>query len=293
MTQEPPYNQDSEKKSTQLSLDEISADRLADNEDFLESVRAVVMGEVLDQVPRDLFIPPDALQVVLEAFEGPLDLLLYLIRKQNLDIANIPVAEITAQYMTYVEMMRRANLDLAAEYLVMAATLAEIKSRILLPRPKRAEEDEEDPRLALVRQLQQYERFREAANELEDRPRVDRDVFIATAKNDDPNPIKMEAKVTLQQLTHAFQSVLERAHVNQLHQVTREVMSMRERMTDILKRLTDSDSDFLRIEELFTLKEGRMGLVVTFIALLELCRDDMLVVVQNEAFSTIHIKRAA
>ena len=293
MTQEPPYNQDSEKKSTQLSLDEISADRLADNEDFLESVRAVVMGEVLDQVPRDLFIPPDALQVVLEAFEGPLDLLLYLIRKQNLDIANIPVAEITAQYMTYVEMMRRANLDLAAEYLVMAATLAEIKSRILLPRPKRAEEDEEDPRLALVRQLQQYERFREAANELEDRPRVDRDVFIATAKNDDPNPIKMEAKVTLQQLTRAFQSVLERAHVNQLHQVTREVMSMRERMTDILKRLTDSNSDFLRIEELFTLKEGRMGLVVTFIALLELCRDDMLVVVQNEAFSTIHIKRAA
>ena len=293
MTQEPPYNQDSEKKSTQLSLDEISADRLADNEDFLESVRAVVMGEVLDQVPRDLFIPPDALQVVLEAFEGPLDLLLYLIRKQNLDIANIPVAEITAQYMTYVEMMRRANLDLAAEYLVMAATLAEIKSRILLPRPKRAEEDEEDPRLALVRQLQQYERFREAANELEDRPRVNRDVFIATAKNDDPNPIKMEAKVTLQQLTRAFQSVLERAHVNQLHQVTREVMSMRERMTDILKRLTDSDSDFLRIEELFTLKEGRMGLVVTFIALLELCRDDMLVVVQNEAFSTIHIKRAA
>ena len=297
MTQEPPNNQDSEKnpqeKSTQLSLEGMPADRLADDEDFLESVRAVVMGEVMDQVPKDLFIPPDALQVVLEAFEGPLDLLLYLIRKQNLDIANIPVAEITAQYMTYVEMMRRANLDLAAEYLVMAATLAEIKSRILLPRPKMAEEDEEDPRLALVRQLQQYERFREAANELEDRPRVNRDVFIATAKNDDPNPPKVEAKVTLQQLTRAFQAVLERAHVNQLHQITREVMSMRERMTDILKRLTDSDSDFLRIEELFTLKEGRMGLVVTFIALLELCRDDMLVVVQNEAFSTIHIKRAA
>ena len=297
MTQEPPYSQDSEKKpeedSTQLSLDGIPADRLADDEDFLETVRAVVMGEVMDQVPKDLFIPPDALQVVLEAFEGPLDLLLYLIRKQNLDIANIPVAEITAQYMSYVEMMRRANLDLAAEYLVMAATLAEIKSRILLPRPKAAEEDEEDPRLALVRQLQQYERFREAANDLEDRPRVDRDVFIATAKNDDPNPPKVEANVTLQQLTRAFQSVLERAHVNQLHQITRETMSMRERMTDILKRLNDTGSDFLRIEELFTIKEGRMGLVVTFIALLELCRDDMLVVVQNEAFSDIHIKRAA
>lgn len=297
MTQEPPHSENSEEspedKSKKLSLEDLPADRLADDEDFLESVRAVVMGEVMDQVPKDLFIPPDALQVVLEAFEGPLDLLLYLIRKQNLDIANIPVAEITAQYMSYVEMMRRANLDLAAEYLVMAATLAEIKSRILLPRPKAAEEDEEDPRLALVRQLQQYERFREAANELEDRPRVDRDVFVANAKSDDPNPPKVETKVTLQQLTRAFQSVLERAHVNQLHQVTRETMSMRERMTDILKRLTDSGSDFLRIEDLFTIKEGRMGLVVTFIALLELCRDDMLVVVQNEAFSAIHIKRAA
>ena len=297
MTQEPPHSENSEEnpedKSNKLSLEDLPADRLADDEDFLESVRAVVMGEVMDQVPKDLFIPPDALQVVLEAFEGPLDLLLYLIRKQNLDIANIPVAEITAQYMSYVEMMRRANLDLAAEYLVMAATLAEIKSRILLPRPKAAEEDEEDPRLALVRQLQQYERFREAANELEDRPRVDRDVFVANAKSDDPNPPKVETKVTLQQLTRAFQSVLERAHVNQLHQVTRETMSMRERMTDILKRLTDSGSDFLRIEDLFTIKEGRMGLVVTFIALLELCRDDMLVVVQNEAFSAIHIKRAA
>ena len=297
MTQEPPHSENSEEspedKSKKLSLEDLPADRLADDEDFLESVRAVVMGEVMDQVPKDLFIPPDALQVVLEAFEGPLDLLLYLIRKQNLDIANIPVAEITAQYMVYVEMMRRANLDLAAEYLVMAATLAEIKSRILLPRPKAAEEDEEDPRLALVRQLQQYERFREAANELEDRPRVDRDVFVANAISDDPNPPKVETKVTLQQLTRAFQSVLERAHVNQLHQVTRETMSMRERMTDILKRLTDSGSDFLRIEDLFTIKEGRMGLVVTFIALLELCRDDMLVVVQNEAFSAIHIKRAA
>ena len=297
MTQEPPHSENSEEspedKSKKLSLEDLPADRFADDEDFLESVRAVVMGEVMDQVPKDLFIPPDALQVVLEAFEGPLDLLLYLIRKQNLDIANIPVAEITAQYMSYVEMMRRANLDLAAEYLVMAATLAEIKSRILLPRPKAAEEDEEDPRLALVRQLQQYERFREAANELEDRPRVDRDVFVANAISDDPNPPKVETKVTLQQLTRAFQSVLERAHVNQLHQVTRETMSMRERMTDILKRLTDSGSDFLRIEDLFTIKEGRMGLVVTFIALLELCRDDMLVVVQNEAFSAIHIKRAA
>ena len=298
MNQEPPKDQEFEnqeledQKNQNISLED-EAERLADDGDYLDSMRAVVMGEIMDQVPKDLFIPPDALQVVLEAFEGPLDLLLYLIRKQNLDIANIQVAEITVQYMTYVEMMRRANLDLAAEYLVMAATLAEIKSRILLPRPKSIEEEEDDPRLALIRQLQQYERFREAANDLEDRPRVNRDVFIASAKKDDPNPPSVQPKVSLQQLTRAFQSVLERAHVNQLHQVTRETMSMRERMTDILKRLNDSNSEFLRIEDLFTLKEGRMGLVVTFIALLELCKDDMLVVVQNEEFSAIHIKRAA
>jgi len=291
MVQKPPIDQDSEEISNP-DAEQQSVDTDAVDADYLESMKAIVMGEVIDQVPKDLFIPPDALQVVLEAFEGPLDLLLYLIRKQNLDIANIPVAEITTQYMVYVEMMRQANLDLAAEYLVMAATLAEIKSRILLPRPKSSEEDEEDPRLALVKQLQQYERFREAANELEDRPRVDRDVFVASAKKDDPNPPQVLPKVTLQQLTRAFQAVLERSHVNQLHQVTKETMSMRERMTDILKSLNDSSNDFLRIEELFTQAEGRMGLVVTFIALLELCRDDMLTVVQNEAFSAIHIKRA-
>jgi len=235
------------------------------NEDYVDSIRAVVMGEVLDQVPKDLFIPPDALQVVLETFEGPLDLLLYLIRKQNLDIANIQVADITAQYMKYVELMRRANLDLAAEYLVMAAMLAEIKSRVLLPKPKLLEEEEEDPRLALIKQLQQYERFREAANSLEDRPRVDRDVFVANAYRDDPDPPKREPSVSLLQLTRAFQSVLERAHVNQLHQVTKEVMSMRERMTDILKSIQDTGKDFLAIEELFTVEEGRMGLVVTFV----------------------------
>ena len=300
MNKEPPHNQGEESlhqadKVDHNDLDLVDEGAMADidDEDYLESIRAVVMGEVMDQVPKDLFIPPDALQVVLEAFEGPLDLLLYLIRKQNLDIANIPVAEITEQYMVYVEMMRRANLDLAAEYLVMAATLAEIKSRILLPRPKTSQEEEEDPRLALIRQLQQYERFREAANDLEDRPRVNRDVFIASARKDDPNPPTVLPKVTLQQLTRAFQSVLERAHVNQLHQVTRETMSMRERMTNILKVLNDSSNDYLRIEDLFTAEEGRMGLVVTFIALLELFRDDMLIVVQNEAFSPIHIKRAA
>ncbi|MGH1540476.1 MAG: segregation and condensation protein A [Arenicella sp.] len=249
------------------------------------------MGQVMDQLPKDLFIPPDALEIVLETFEGPLDLLLYLIRKQNINILNIPVAEITQQYMVYVELMRHANLDLAAEYLLMAAMLAEIKSRMLLPKPAKDEEEEEDPRMALVRQLQQYELFRQAANDLEDIPRVGRDVFIANADLEDPEPPKTEAKVTLEQLTRAFQGILERAHANQLHQVTREVMSMRERMTDILKLL--QTNDFLRFEDLFTHVEGRMGVVVSFIALLELFRDDMLVVVQSEPFAPIHIKRAA
>lgn len=282
-----PENSDEElKNGASKSQSELTSD-----EDYLDTIQAVVMGQVMSQMPKDLFIPPDALEVVLDSFEGPLDLLLYLIRKQNINILNIPVADITAQYMAYVEIMHEANLDLAAEYLVMAAMLAEIKSRMLLPKPAKVEEDEEDPRLALVRQLQEYERFRQAANELEDRPRVGREVFICEAEVEDLNPPKTEARVTLEQLTRAFQGVLERAHANQLHQVTRETMSMRERMTDILKRL--QDTDYCRFEELFTMTEGRMGVVVTFIALLELFRDDMLVVVQNEAFAPIHIKRAA
>lgn len=256
-----------------------------------ETLRAVVMGEVINEWPQDLFIPPDALEIVLESFEGPLDLLLYLIRKQNLDILNIPVADITRQYMTYVELMRAANLDLAAEYLVMAALLAEIKSRMLLPKPKSSEEDEEDPRAALVRRLQEYERFSKAAMELDDRPRLERDIFSAKAKFDDPHPPKVEPKVNLEQLVRAFQSAIERAEANAHILVSRDMLSMRERMTQILQRL--QNAEFVRFEELFTHAEGRLGVVVTFIALLELFRDDMLVVVQNEPLAPIHIRRAA
>lgn len=258
---------------------------------YQDSLRAVVMGEVMHEWPQDLFIPPDALEVVLESFEGPLDLLLYLIRKQNLDILNIPVADITRQYMSYVELMRAANLDLAAEYLVMAALLGEIKSRMLLPKPKSDLEDEEDPRAALVRRLQEYERFSQAANKLDDRPRLQRDIFVAEVPFDDPNPPKLVATVNLEQLVRAYQNVVERAEANSNMLVSREMLSMRERMTHILSRL--QNHDYLRFEELFTQVEGRAGVVVTFIALLELFRDDMLVVVQNEPFAPIHIKRAA
>ena len=265
---------------------------LDDRDDLVvESLKAVVLGEVISDWPKDLFIPPDALEVVLESFEGPLDLLLYLIRKQNLDILNIPVAEITTQYMAYVEIMRAANLDLAAEYLVMAALLGEIKSRMLLPRPKSEEDDDEDPRAALVRRLQEYERFSKAAGQLDDRPRLERDVYTAQADLIDPDPPQVLAQVKLTQLVDAFQKVVERAEANRHMFISRDMLSMRERMTNVLSKL--KETGFLRFEELFTPEEGRLGVVVTFIALLELCRDDMLLIVQTEPFAPIHIKRAA
>ena len=253
-------------------------------------LRVVVNGELYREWPQDLFIPPDALEVFLESFEGPLDLLLYLIRKENLDILDIPIAEITKQYMEYVELMRAVKLDLAAEYLLMAAMLAEIKSRMLLPRPE-MDEDEEDPRSALVRRLQEYERYREAAVELDQLPRLERDLFVAKGRFVDPSPNVPEATVTLDQLAEAFaQVVANAARFKHLH-VTREVLSVRERMTKILEQLRDQE--FVRFESLFDPEEGRMGLVVTFIAILELVKDDMLTVVQNEPFAPLHIKPAA
>lgn len=273
------------------SSDQASTGNPQSNDDVAESMRAVVLGEVINDWPQDLFIPPDALEVVLESFEGPLDLLLYLIRKQNLDILNIPVADITRQYMSYVELMSAANLNLAAEYLVMAALLGEIKSRMLLPRPKKDDEDEEDPRAALVRRLQEYERFSQAANKMDDRPRLQRDIFLAKAKFEDKDVPEVKAQVSLQQLVNAYQKVVNRAEANSHMLVSRDMLSMRERMSNILKRL--QTQDYLCFEDLFLKSEGRLGVVVTFIALLELFRDDMLIVVQNEPFAPIHIKRAA
>lgn len=259
--------------------------------DTVDPGQVIVNGQVLQAWPKDLYIPPDALEVFLETFEGPLDLLLYLIRRQNLDILNIPVAEITRQYMGYIELMRAVKLDLAAEYLVMAATLAEIKSRMLLPRQADEEEDEEDPRAALVRRLQEYERFREAAMDLGDRPRVDRDIFVAWASFIDENPPVPEVQVTLDEIAAAFQQVLERAERYSHLQITREVLSVRERMSMILDRL--QNEEFVRFENLFATEEGRMGLVVTFVAVLELIKEEMLFLVQNEPFAPIHIRSAA
>lgn len=269
----------------------VDADLAAKEAKHSEVMRAVVMGEVMNEWPQDLFIPPDALEVVLESFEGPLDLLLYLIRKQNLDILNIPVADITRQYMGYVEIMRAANLDLAAEYLVMAALLGEIKSRMLLPKPKSELDDDEDPMAALIRRLQEYERFSEAANQMDDRPRLDRDIFKSEVLFDDLNPPELKAQVSLDQLVKAFQSIVDRADANKNMFVSRDTLSLRERMTKILQLL--QEKEYVSFGELFSVAEGRLGVVVSFIALLELFRDDMLIVVQTEPLAPIHIKRAA
>jgi len=283
--------QDKQTNEQEESTASVDSEQAAKDAAYSATLRAVVMGEVMNEWPQDLFIPPDALEVVLESFEGPLDLLLYLIRKQNLDILNIPVADITRQYMGYVELMRAANLDLAAEYLVMAALLGEIKSRMLLPKPKSELDDEEDPMAALVRRLQEYERFSEAANQLDDRPRLDRDIFKSEVLFDDPNPPEVKAQVSLDQLVKAFQSIVDRADANKHMFVSRDTLSLRERMTNILQLL--QQKEYVSFGELFSKEEGRLGVVVSFIALLELFRDDMLVVVQTEPMAPIHIRRAA
>jgi len=252
---------------------------------------AIVRGEAVTAMPLDLYIPPDALEVILETFEGPLDLLLYLIRKQNLDILDIPIAEITRQYMAYVELMQSARLELAAEYLLMAAMLAEIKSRMLLPRPTETEGEEEDPRAQLIRRLQEYERYRKAAEDIDDRPRVGREIFLAVVECDDKPVKRVEPNVTLFEMLDAFRSVLQRAEMYRHHRVLMEALSVRERMTQILGRI--NAEHFLSFESLFDVKEGRMGVVVTFMAVLELLKESLLVLVQNEPFAPIHVKAVA
>ncbi len=265
----------------------------SDNEsEKKEEQNILINGELLDKLPDDLFIPPDALEVFLETFQGPLDLLLYLIRKQNLDILNIPVAKITRQYMDYVELMRHFRLDLAAEYLVMAATLAEIKSRTLLPRPQTEEEaDEEDPRAALIRRLQEYERFSQAAQDIDDRPRMERELYLVKAEFEDHAPVKIEARASLNDVVVAFRNVMERTANNKNWAIGHERLTVREKMTQILDRIRSKET--MRFEDLFDPEEGRLGLVVSFMAVLELCRDSMLIVVQNEPFAPIHLKSIA
>ena len=249
---------------------------------------AMVYGEQVTEIPQDLYIPPDALEVFLESFEGPLDLLLYLIRRQNLDILHVNVAHITDQYIQYVEAMKAVRFELAAEYLLMAALLAEIKSRTLLPRQPSAEDEEEDPRAQLILKLQEYERYKEAAEAIDELPREGRDLFTTSAElpeleSDVPLP-----DVQLRELLVVFAEVMHRADMFKTHQVMRERLSTRERMGQILSQL--EAGGFVPFIQLFTAEEGRLGVVVTLLATMELIKESLVDIVQNEEFGPIHLK---
>ncbi len=252
---------------------------------------AVVEGEPVTELPRDLYIPPHALEVFLEAFEGPLDLLLYLIRRQNLDILDIPIAEISRQYVSYIELMQEIQFELAGEYLVMAATLAEIKSRMLLPRSVSDEEGEEDdPRAELVRRLQEYERFKKAAADIDDLERMERDVSQASGEVSERKVVTKLPDITLKELLAAFRDAVARSDMFAHHHVQREPLSVRERMSHVLTAL--SGERYVDFSSLFDPAEGRMGVTVTFLAILELLKEALINVVQSEAYGPIHVRAA-
>jgi len=251
---------------------------------------ALVQGEPVTELPKDLYIPPDALEVFLEAFEGPLDLLLYLIKKQNLDILDIPLAKITEQYMSYIEMMDVLQLELAGEYLLMAAMLAEIKSRMLLPR-QTEDEDEDDPRAELIRRLQEYERYKQAADSLNELPRFERDLFATVTEfpgrkiNQKPPEVSMEAILLV------FADVVKRADMFSHHMIRREALSVRERMGIVLEKI--NSESFIDFEELFSVEEGRGGVIVSLLAILQLVKDSLIQLVQNETNGPIYVKAAS
>jgi len=253
---------------------------------------ALIYGEAFIEKPQDLFIPPDALEIILESFEGPLDLLLYLIRKQKFDILNLPIAPITQQYIKYVELMKEVKLELAAEYLVMAAILAEIKSRLLLPK-QTVDNEEVDPRAELVRRLQEYEIFKHAAQELDQLPRLDRDVFIASTSLANNFQLKtVDADVDLGELVAALHDVMKRTKALEHHHIQKEALSTRERMAVILTQLqnTPEHAPYVEFSQLFHIKEGRQGVVVTFLALLELLKESLVECIQAQVFGPIQVK---
>ncbi len=251
---------------------------------------AIVQGEPVTQIPHDLYIPPEALEVFLEVFEGPLDLLLYLIKKQNLDILDIPIAEITAQYMKYIDLMEVLQLELAGEYLVMGAVLAEIKSRMLLPRTI-IDDEEDDPRAELIRRLQEYERYKQAAEEIDTLPRLERDLFSVVVDFNEKKLNLNPPDVKLDQILHAFADVLARVEMYTHHMIHREALSVRERMTVVLDRIK-SDS-FIEFKDLFTIEEGKAGVIVSLLAILELIKESLIDMVQNEINGPIYLKAAA
>lgn len=249
---------------------------------------ALVHGEPFTKLPDDLYIPPDALEVFLEAFEGPLDLLLYLIKRNNMEILDIKVAEITKQYMDYVELMQASQFELAAEYLVMAATLAEIKSRMLLPRSSDHEDEEEDPRAELVRRLQEYERFKQAAEDIDEMPRIGREIHTAAAALPEIEKIQVHPDVDLKEILLAMGEVIRRADMFEHHHVEEEALSVRERMSEVLAML--SAERFTPFVALYRVDEGRLGVVVTFMAIMELIKEQLIELIQSEPFGPIHVK---
>lgn len=271
-------------------------DKMADKGDDLkgharqnEMPFALVQGLPMTQLPLDLYIPPDALEVILEQFEGPLDLLLYLIRKQNLDILEVHVSEIVDQYIQYIDLMQALQLELAAEYMVMAAMLAEIKSRMLLPRNSvEGEDGEEDPRAELIRRLQEYERFRTAAEQLDELPRLERDIHVAQIDAPERIQERIHPEVDMRELMMAMAAVMRRAERFEHHEVEREQLSTRERMSDILDKL--KGGHFVPFRNLFEPEEGRLGVVVSFLAILELIKESLIDIVQHEPLQAIHVK---
>ena len=269
--------------NTSTKVSHLSAARAAN-----QATIAWVAGEEIQQLPKDLYIPPEALEVFLETFEGPLDLLLYLIRRQNLDILQVEVSVITAQYMSYIELMQALELELAAEYLLMAAMLAEIKSRMLLPRPEEFD-DEDDPRTELIRRLQEYEQIKTAAEDLGELPRVERDVFIGAASKPKLVRERGEPDVELREVLLSLAQVLRRAELFTKHEIKFEALSVRDRMGNILSRVKQGDG-FIGFNELFRAEEGRIGVVVTFLAIMELIRESLVDFVQAEPFAPIHVR---
>ncbi len=249
---------------------------------------AYVDGEAITEVPKDLYIPPDALEIFLEAFEGPLDLLLYLIKRQNINILDIKVAEITDQYMAYVDLMEVSQFELAAEYLVMAAMLAEIKSRLLLPRHVEYGPEEDVPRMQLIRRLQEYERYQKAAEDIDELVRMDRDIHRAGAALPELERISPEPTVALQDILLSLSRVLRRADMFEHHHIQRETLSTREKMSEILVRITESK--FVPLASLLVRAEGRSGVIVTFLAIMELMKESLIEIMQSEPFGAIHVK---
>ena len=270
---------------------EPTAEKAAGSPEQVEMPFAIVNGEAITQLPKDLYIPPQALEVFLEAFEGPLDLLLYMIRRQNLDILDIPIADITRQYMDYIGIMQDLQLDIAGEYLVMAATLAEIKSRMLLPRATDPNAGEEgDPRADLVRRLQEYERFKSAAESIDRIPRMDRDTWVGSADLTERKSSRPLPQIAMQEMLLAFRDVVQRSEMFAHHHVQRERLSVRVRMSDILSTL--ERASFVEFVQLFRPEEGRMGVTVTFVAILELVREGLIDIVQTEAYAPLHVRSA-